>query len=632
MSTEGGSRGEFLKSPEFNGSEPLESRLKPLSVSARVIFWCIYLFCRIREYQWGLSLFTAEIGTLSTGDRMLFDDLRAIQREFGYLPPTKLKDLAASSGIPLHRVHEVASFYPIFHLEPQPRINVGVCVDLACHLRGADSLCARLKQRFLSHSSGVGVRETSCLGQCDGAPALSINDTIMPRVRPDDAENLIAVALSGVPVPHVQQERATGNLASEPYAGKERYGALRRLVSTADGGSALAELKAAGLAGMGGAGFPAHLKWDIVRNAPGDEKYVVCNADESEPGSIKDRFILERLPHLVVEGMIIAAFVAGAQKGYIYIRHEYEHQAKILEIELEHCRRHKLLGDSILGGDFAFDIEIFVSPGGYICGEGSALLEALEGKRAEPRNRPPNSATHGLWQKPTVLNNVETFAIVPQILEMGVDWFRAQGRGGAHGLKFVAVTGDVRYPGVFEIPLGTPVSEVIVGMAGGPPPGRRIKAFAPSGAASGFLPASKMDLALDFKSMAAAGSMLGSGSIVVLSDQRCMLDMALNAVKFFRNESCGKCVPCRIGSQKMVSLLTGWTRGVTSTSDRDMIDELSEALKLTSICGLGQFIPYPIQTVLRNFPDEVDAHVIHKRCPAGVCTMRREPFKDVVSR
>ena len=328
--------------------------------------------------------------------------------------------------------------------------------------------------------------------------------------------------------------------------------------------------------------------------------------------------------------MIIAAFVTGAQKGYIYIRHEYERQAKILEVELERCRRLKLLGDSILGTDFSFDIELFISPGGYICGEGSALLEALEGKRAEPRNRPPNSATHGLWEKPTVLNNVETFAIVPQILEMGVDWFRTQGRGEASGWKFVAVTGDVRFPGVFEIPMGTPASEVILGMAGGPPPGRQIKAFAPSGAAAGFLPVSQIDVALDFKSMAAAGSMLGSGAIIVLGDDRCMLDMALNAVKFFRNESCGKCVPCRIGSQKLVDLLTGWTRGISSDSDHRLIAELCETLKITSICGLGQFIPYPIQTALRYFPDEIAAHFTEHRCPAGVCPVRRESARKAI--
>jgi len=554
---------------------------------------------------------------------LLFDELKDIQREFGYLPPAKLNDLAARKQIPLHRVHEVASFYPFFHLEPQPRVTVGVCGDLVCHMRGSGKLFSHLKQRFPPGGPGIVVGEISCPGRCDTAPAISINGVIVSPVEAHDAENLVALALSGVPRPRLPEEIPGVQLASDPYAGREPYGALRRIVTSKSTDSITRDLKAAGLGGMGGAGFPAYVKWETVRDAPDTPKYVVCNADESEPGTIKDRFILNHLPHLVIEGMILAALVTGANQGYIYIRHEYEHQAKVLEAELARCRRDNLLGHSILNGGAAFDIELFVSPGGYICGEGSALLEALEGKRAEPRNRPPNSAIHGLWQKPTVLNNVETFAIVPQILEMGVDWYRAQGRNGASGLKFVAVTGDVRLPGVFEIPMGTRASDVIMNLAGGPLPGSQVKAFAPSGAAAGFLPASMMDVALDLKSMAAAGSMLGSCAIVVVSEERCMLDMALNAVKFFRNESCGKCAPCRIGSQKLVDLLTGWTKGVTSASDRHLIGELSETLKLTSICGLGQFIPYPIQTVLRYFSDEVNAHIVEKRCPAGVCPMRR---------
>ena len=554
---------------------------------------------------------------------MLFDELKDIQREFGYLPAAKLNDLAARKQIPLHRVHEVASYYPFFYLQPQPKVTVGVCGDLSCHLRGADRLFQHLKQRFAAGGASIAVREISCPGRCDSAPAISINHVIVTGAGMQDAENLIALALTGVNSPHLPKEMPAVRLASDPYAGNEPYGVLREIVSSGNAGAITRELRAAGLCGMGGAGFPAYIKWEIVRDAPGTPKYVVCNADESEPGTIKDRYILDHLPHLVIEGMILAALATRASHGYIYIRHEYEEQAKVLQAELERCRRNNLLGDSILNSGLAFDIEIFVSPGGYICGEGSALLEPLEGKRAEPRNRPPNSATHGLWQKPTVLNNVETFAIVPQILAMGAERYKSQGRNGASGLKFVAVTGDVRQPGVFEIPMGTPASELIMNLAGGPLPDSSVKAFAPSGAASGFLPASMMDVALDFRSMAAAGSMLGSGAIVVLSEKRCMLDMALNAVKFFRNESCGKCVPCRIGSQKLVDLLTGWTKGVTAASDRDLIRELSEGLKLTSICGLGQFIPYPIETVLRYFSDEVNAHIVEKRCPAGVCPMHR---------
>jgi NADH:ubiquinone oxidoreductase subunit F (NADH-binding) len=275
----------------------------------------------------------------------------------------------------------------------------------------------------------------------------------------------------------------------------------------------------------------------------------------------------------------------------------------------------------VLGSGIAFDLELFISPGGYICGEESALIEAIEGKRAEPRNKPPFPVQAGVFGKPTALNNVETFANVPQILERGVDWYKAQGLGGAAGLKFVGISGDVRKPGVYEIPMGLPMSEVIYTLAGGIVDGKNLKAFAPSGPSSGYLPASQVDVRLDFKSLAAIGSMLGSGAIVICAEGRCMLDMALNAVRFFRNESCGKCVPCRMGSQKMVDILTGWTHGKGTAADMGLIDDLTEALKLTSICGLGQFAHSPLSSVLVHFREEIDAHIQEHRCPEGVCPM-----------
>jgi NADH:ubiquinone oxidoreductase subunit F (NADH-binding) len=356
-----------------------------------------------------------------------------------------------------------------------------------------------------------------------------------------------------------------------------------------------------------------------VRQAAGPEKYVVCNADESEPGTFKDRFILTHLPHLVIEGMILAGVLAGARTGIVYIRHEYEEQEEILREEIRKCREQGLIGKNILGSDITFELDTFVSPGGYICGEESALLEAMEGKRAEPRNKPPFPVQQGLWNKPTVINNVETFANVPSILLRGVDWYKAQGTGGCAGLKFIGVSGDVVRPGVYEVPMGTAVSELIFKYAGGLPDGKRLKGFAPSGPSSGYLPASMADVRLDFKALADAGSMLGSGALVVCAEDTCMLDMALNSTRFFRNESCGKCVPCRVGSQKMVDLLTAWTAGEGSASDMALIDELSDALRLTSICGLGQVVPAPISSVLKHFRDEVDAHVTKRVCPSGIC-------------
>jgi NADH:ubiquinone oxidoreductase subunit F (NADH-binding) len=320
--------------------------------------------------------------------------------------------------------------------------------------------------------------------------------------------------------------------------------------------------------------------------------------------------------------MIVAGLVTGARQGILYIRHEYEEAREILQEEIHRCYQEGLLGKRILNSDLAFDLEIFVSPGGYICGEESALLEAIEGKRAEPRNKPPFPGTNGLWNQPTVINNVETFTFATAILARGPEWFKAQGKGGSVGMKFVGVSGDVNRPGVFEVPMGTKYSELIYENAGGILGNRSLLAFAASGPSSGYLPASMADLPLDWNAVAAAGSMVGSGAIVVCAEGRCMLDMALNAVRFYRNESCGKCVPCRMGSQKMVEMLTGWTEGRSLSTDRQLLDELSSAMRLTSICGLGQVVPVPIASVLKHFPEVVEQHVSHKHCPAGVCFSR----------
>ncbi|MGB6945217.1 MAG: NAD(P)H-dependent oxidoreductase subunit E [Bryobacteraceae bacterium] len=554
---------------------------------------------------------------------MIFDDLREIQSQYGYLPPEQLQQLSQRTKTPLYHIHGVADFYPHFHLSRPPKVTMSVCADMSCHLRGALDLKTSLQQRFHGMSEkDIAVRDVSCLGQCDGAPAVSINDHIYRNVTTAQAEALVFTALGGGELPEMPAEEKIVNLASDPYADAEQYGALRQLIASRDRDGVIAQLKASGLSGLGGAGFPTGVKWEAVRKERGPEKYVVCNGDESEPGTIKDRFIMGNLPNLVIEGMIIAGIVTSAQKGILYLRHEYQVQEKILHEEIERCYQEGILGTNVLGSGLTFELELFISPGGYICGEESALIEAIEGKRAEPRNKPPFPVAQGVFNKPTALNNVETFANVPQILTRGVDWYKAQGQGGAAGLKFVGISGDVRNPGVFEIPMGLPMSEVIFNLAGGITGGKKLKAFAPSGPSSGYLPASKVDVRLDFKSLAAIGSMLGSGAIVVCAEGRCMLDMALNAVKFFRNESCGKCVPCRMGSQKMVDILTGWTLGKGSAADMVLIDDLTEALKLTSICGLGQFAHSPLSSVLLHFREEIEAHVQSHRCPEGVCPMR----------
>jgi NADH:ubiquinone oxidoreductase subunit F (NADH-binding)/NADH:ubiquinone oxidoreductase subunit E len=551
---------------------------------------------------------------------LIFSELREIQRQFGYLPAEELRALAKKIDVPLYRLHGVASFYPHFRLTPPPRADVRVCQDMSCHLRGARELREAIEEAAgQTQNQDVKIGGVSCLGRCDQAPAIAINDRIFTGLTAGHVSVMIANLLADVPLPANSQPHHRVSCALDPYQVDEPYQAVRNFIQTRDWKGALEILKASGLRGLGGAGFPTESKWQLVRQASAIQKFVVCNADESEPGTFKDRFILSHLPHMVIEGMILAGLLTGAQKGVLYIRHEYEEQEKILHDEIRMCEKQNLLGTGILGSDFVFELDIFVSPGGYICGEETALLEAMEGRRAEPRNKPPFPVLEGLWNLPTVINNVETFANVPAILLRGVEWYKAQGQGGATGLKFIGVSGDVVRPGVYEVPMGTPVSELIFNYGGGIRDGKKLKGFAPSGPSSGFLPAAMADVRLDFKSLAEAGSMLGSGALVVCAEDRCMLDMALNATQFFRNESCGKCVPCRVGSQKLVAMLTAWTQGQGSRDDVGLLDELTDALRLTSICGLGQVVPAPIASVLKHFHEEVESHLLHSHCPAGVC-------------
>ena len=488
----------------------------------------------------------------------MFEELRAIQRDFGYLPAEQLKTLAANIRVPVSQIHAVASFYPHFHLNPPPKVDVRVCADMSCHLRGGDKVRSALDSAFQgADPKEVSIRDVSCLGRCDQAPAIMVNDNIYAHVNSRDAVTMAQDVLAGKPLPEPHHNAERVAVVSDPYQGQGQYAVERRFVETRNWQEIIAALKAAGLRGMGGAGFPTFSKWELVRNASGSPKYIVCNADESEPGTIKDRGIMENVPYLVIEGMITAGLVTGARKGILYIRHEYEGPKEVLQQEIDRCYQRGLLGPRILGSDLAFDLEIFVSPGGYICGEESALLEAIEGKRAEPRNKPPFPVTNGLWNQPTVINNVETFCLATVILARGADWYKAQGKNGSVGMKFVGISGDVNRPGIFEVPMGTTYSELIYENAGGISDGRKLLAFAPSGPSSGYLPASMATLPLDWNAVAAAGSMVGSGAIVVCAEGRCMLDMALNATRFYRNESCGKCVPCRVGSQKMVEMLKG---------------------------------------------------------------------------
>jgi NADH:ubiquinone oxidoreductase subunit F (NADH-binding)/NADH:ubiquinone oxidoreductase subunit E len=550
----------------------------------------------------------------------VFDELRAIQRDFGYLPADQIKMLAARIHVPISQIHTVASFYPHFHLSPPPKADVRVCADMSCHLCGGDQVRSALDAAFQgADPKDVSIRDVSCLGRCDQAPAIMVNDNIYASVGSRDAVTMVEGVLAGKALPEIHRNKERMAVASDPYQGTGQYAVVRKFVETRNWQDILAALKAGGLRGMGGAGFPTSTKWEFVRNAPGSPKYIVCNADESEPGTIKDRGIMENVPYLVIEGMITAGLVTGAQKGILYIRHEYENPKEILQEEIDRCYKDGILGSRVMGSDLSFDLEIFVSPGGYVCGEESALLEAIEGKRSEPRNKPPFPVTNGLWNQPTVINNVETFCLATVILARGADWYKAQGKNGSVGMKFVGISGDVNRPGIFEVPMGVTYNELIYENAGGISGGKTMLGFAPSGPSSGYLPASMATLPLDWKALADAGSMVGSGAIVVCAEGRCMLDMALNATRFYRNESCGKCVPCRVGSQKMVEMLKGWSTGQSSKDDMKVLKDLSTAMMQASICGLGQIVPAPIESVLKHFPGVVEEHTVHHRCPGGIC-------------
>ncbi len=550
----------------------------------------------------------------------MFDELRAIQTTHGYLPSDQLYKLATQLKMPVSEIHAVASYYPLFYLKPPPKVDVRVCADMSCHLRGAGHLRKSLEHEFRGRPPAeISVRDVSCLGRCDTAPALSINDNIYSGVTRELAIEMVLGSEAGKLPRHPERPRRLQRLETDPYDEPSSYKAVRQFLENRNVLAVLSTLKNSTLRGMGGAGFPTGAKWEIVRNAPGARKYVICNADESEPGTIKDRFIMERAPHLVIEGMIMAGLVTGATKGYLYIRHEYEEPREILKEEIQRCYREHILGPRILGSEFNFDLEIFVSPGGYICGEESALLEAMEGKRAEPRNKPPFPGTSGLWGAPTVINNVETFAFATAILVNGAEWYKKLGLNGIPGLKFVGISGDVLYPGVYEVSMGVSYRDLIFKYAGGVPDGKGLLGFAPSGPSSGYLPGSHLDLPLDFKAVADAGSMVGSGAIVVCAEGRCMLDMAINSTRFFRNESCGKCVPCRMGSQKLVDILTRWTQGESGKNDLVLVQELFDAMRLTSICGLGQIIHAPLASVLKHFPNVIEEHLKARRCPGDVC-------------
>jgi len=412
-----------------------------------------------------------------------------------------------------------------------------------------------------------------------------------------------------------------GSETLESYQQSGGYRVLGKLVQKGSSSQVIKEIKKSGLRGCGGAGFPTGNKWEFVAQAAGSQKYVVCNADEGEPGTFKDRIVLEQDPHLLIEGMAIAGFAVGAEIGYIYIRGEFTLAWQRLRQALDEAYANNILGDKILGSRTNFNIKLRRGAGAYVCGEETALIESLEGKRGVPRLRPPYPTTHGLFGEPTLVNNVETLARVPTIIEKGADWYCQLGRGGAAGTKVYCLSGHVQKPGAYELPIGVTASELIYDCGGGIKGNRGLKAFSPGGLSSGVLPHSMVNVSLNYESLANAGSMLGSGAVVVMDESTCMVDVALRTARFYAHESCGECTPCRIGNLRMVQTLTKIANGLGSWHDLQILKELGERMIRDSRCGLGQVAAFPFLSSLSQFAEEYRAHTEQKKCPSGVCPM-----------
>jgi NADH:ubiquinone oxidoreductase subunit F (NADH-binding)/NADH:ubiquinone oxidoreductase subunit E len=611
---------------------------------------------------------------------MIVQELHKIQHRVGYLPHPELENLAERLGTPYYRIQEVASFFPHFRLTPPAPVEVEVCRDMACALRGSCGLLRDLEARarefesqeakksgnFVAAKSDAprlfDVKYVSCLGRCDRAPAVRVSthskghaatQNYLGRKADDIWRHAQAGMAGSLPAGDSDINWVPTQLPDwkiDVYSGAPKYLGVRDFIDKAKLHAAtpfhpdehhprcmvIRMLETAGLLGMGGAGGKAYQKWLDVQNAQGDEKFIVCNGDESEPATFKDREILLRMPHLVVEGMILAALVVGAQKGFVYIRHEYEECIESVRAAIKLAVDSGFCGEHILDSEYSFDLQVFVSPGGYICGEQSALIQAIEDKRAEPRNRPPELQTNGLWDKPTIVNNVETLAWVPAIVlqDEGRN-FAASGRPGFKGRRLLSISGDVANPGVYEIANGTPLRELI-NLAGGMRDGLPLKAMALSGPSGGFTPArvpvkslpadfvktrlppgteffDLLDFELDIDNSRKSRLMFGAGLVAYAADAN-LVEQSRVSHEFYHKESCGKCVPCRIGSRKFFEYTEDlearrW-RAAELAQRTSLLKELSIAMDQASICGLGKVAHVPLITLLKYFPDEVAPYLI----------------------
>ncbi|HIR46928.1 MAG TPA: NADH-quinone oxidoreductase subunit NuoF [Candidatus Caccousia avicola] len=533
------------------------------------------------------------------------------------------------------------------------RSNVLVCGGTGCTSSNSELIIERLKEEIQAHGleKEVNVIRTGCFGLCALGPIMVVypEGAFYSMVKPDDVPEIVEEhLLKGRIVKRllyqetVMDDNSVKSLNETTFYGKQRRIALRNCgvinpenideYIAVDGYQALGKvltemtpqqvidvIKASGLRGRGGAGFPTGVKWGFAAANEADQKYVCCNADEGDPGAFMDRSILEGDPHVVLESMAIAGYAIGASQGYIYVRAEYPIAVKRLQIAIDQAHEYGLLGNDIFGTGFNFDISLRLGAGAFVCGEETALMTSIEGKRGEPRPRPPFPAVKGLFEKPTILNNVETWANITQIILNGADWFKSIGTERSSGTKVFALGGKIKHTGLVEVPMGTTLREIVEEIGGGVPNGHTFKAAQTGGPSGGCIPASEMDVKIDYDNLLAIGAMMGSGGMIIMDDTTCMVDIAKFFLEFTVDESCGKCTPCRVGTRRLLEILNKITSGNGTLEDIDRLEKLCYYLKENSLCALGQTAPNPVLSTLKYFRDEYIAHVTEKRCPAGVC-------------
>jgi NADH-quinone oxidoreductase subunit F len=551
------------------------------------------------------------------------------------------------------------SFRELEHLRQQLReqrqnitTTVMVCGGTGCHASHSQAVIDAFRNELSRQGLDLRVRlcVTGCHGFCEQGSVIIIEpgNVFYCHVSPEDAFEVVYQTvmkgeiierllytdpvsgktvriMSEIPFYRAQDRQILSqNLNVDPcsiedYIVAGGYSALVRVLTRITPEEVIGEIKSSGLRGRGGGGFPTARKWSESRAAPGDEKYVICNADEGDPGAYMDRCVLEGNPHLVLEGMMIGAWAVGARKGYIYVRNEYPLAVKHSRIAVEQARGLGLLGDNILGSSLSFNVDIARGGGAFVCGESTALMASVEGKVGEPRPKDVHTALDGLYHKPTTLNNVETWANVPSIILNGSSWFASKGTQGSKGTKILALTGRIKNTGLVEVAMGTPIRTVVFDIGGGAVNGKLVKAVQTGGPSGGCLPVDKFDLAIDFDVLYEAGSMIGSGGMVVMDEETCMVDVAKYFLTFLQDESCGKCLPCRLGIDRMLEMVTDITDGRGRPEQLDLLEELADTVSQTALCGLGKTAPNPVLSTLHYFRPEYEAHIREKKCPAGVC-------------